>query len=296
MEATIPPVLPAELERLIFEVAALSSTLMATFHPETWVEPLLYRILVVHDARPDFRDNSNKFAHPLAIKASVLLSLIHSKPPTFFKDYVRHLFLGGTLLPTGEADILSACSNVEDLWWIAASAGTVPQIHMPLKRLHCTFNTMFSSPEVPFTQLFASMTHLEIFDLPGSQEVHQTLTHLPQLTHLAFNYPDCLPLFLSLLRKCTSLQVLVLLLGTGLVMVRVKEYCTLELAQDVRFVTMIHDYATALEDWIMAAHTGVDYWSRAEEFIAKRKSGEVNPLHYFLDGEYATEMDGAEPE
>ncbi|KAJ6463149.1 hypothetical protein C8R47DRAFT_1202082 [Mycena vitilis] len=60
----------------------------------------------------------------------------------------------------------------------------------------------------------------------------------------------------------------------------------MELAEDVRFVSMVSD------DWVMGALAGVDYWTRAEDFIAKRRSGEINSLEYFVDGEDISETDG----
>ncbi|KAJ7670021.1 hypothetical protein DFH06DRAFT_159944 [Mycena polygramma] len=307
MEATLPPVLPAELERLIFEVASLSwpqsipRFMLVAWRVKTWVEPLLYQILVVRDARPDWRD---KGAYPLTIDGSVLLSLVRTKPPSFFERHVRHLLLFSyDMAAEDEADVLSACSNVEDLWWSGRSEATVPLINnMPLKRLHCSLNNLFDF-HIDFThRLFAWLTHLEIFDLPKVQpggmdtDLWPAVTRLPHLTHLAFNDTTYLPMCLVLLRTWDSLMVLAILLYRRAYKgpILLEECGVTELAQDVRFVTMSCD--EALEDWIMGAYTGIDYWSRAEGFIAKRKSGEINALHYFVDGKHATEMDGAESE
>jgi hypothetical protein len=41
-----------------------------------------------------------------------------------------------------------------------------------------------------------------------------------------------------------------------------------ELAKDSRFVAMGCQSRT--KDWRMGAHTGVDYWSRAEDFVSKQ--------------------------
>ncbi|KAJ6476755.1 hypothetical protein C8R47DRAFT_1220237 [Mycena vitilis] len=84
--ATLPPVLPAELEREIFEVASLSwprsipRFMLVAWRVYAWVEPLLYRVVIVDD-----RDKSSPGTHPLAIKSSILLSLIDTKPSSFFK-------------------------------------------------------------------------------------------------------------------------------------------------------------------------------------------------------------------
>ncbi|KAJ6463153.1 hypothetical protein C8R47DRAFT_1225270 [Mycena vitilis] len=171
--AKLTPKLPADLERQIFEVASLvwprsiPRFLLVAWRVNTWVEPLLYRIFIMHDARAP--------------------SVLQSR---------SHLLLGShTLDETEEAYLLSACSKVENLWLSAQTFTTLLQIDMPLNRLHCRLNTLFEPKPTDFThQLFASMTHLEVFDLPVRYDVWATVTHLPCLTHLAFN--DVLALML----------------------------------------------------------------------------------------------------
>jgi hypothetical protein len=51
-----------------------------------------------------------------------------------------------------------------------------------------------------------------------------------------------------------------------------------ELAQDVRFLIIV--CSNYREDWVKGATLDRDYWSRAEDFIAKRKSREIN--HKFV--------------
>ncbi|KAJ7670012.1 hypothetical protein DFH06DRAFT_1468718 [Mycena polygramma] len=278
MDRNLTPTLPADLERRIFEVASLAwprsitRFLLVAWRVKIWVEPLLYRIVIVHDARAYLRDKSKDGAHPFAIESSVLLSLIRAKGPPFFKNAVRHLLLGShNLDEADEAYVLSACSNVENLWLSTQSYATLSQMDMPFKRLHCRLNTLFEPQPIDFThQLFASMTHLEVFDLSARLvvDVWAALTHLPHLTHLAFNDDHYLPVCSALLRTWTSLQVLALMLYNRAQMdtERWKDWDVV----DVRFVAMVCD--EAVEDWIAGAHTGADYWSRAEDSIAKRKS------------------------
>ncbi|KAJ6463156.1 hypothetical protein C8R47DRAFT_1157786 [Mycena vitilis] len=302
--ATLPPVLPAELEREIFEVASLSwprsipRFMLVAWRVYAWVEPLLYRVVIVDD-----RDKSSPGTHPLAIKSSILLSLIDTKPSSFFKDHVRHLLLfSHGMAAEDEADVLAACSNVEDLWWSPRSEASVSLINMPLKRFHGKLNNLFDFHIDFGHSLLARLTHLEIFDVPnvqpedGTMEAWAAMTRLPHLTHLAFNDTAYLPMCLVLLPTWDSLQVLVVLLyrWTYRGAVLLEECGVTDLAQDVRLVTMSSD--KSLEDWIMGAYAGVDYWSRAEEFIAKRRSGEINSLRYFVDGEKATEKDMDESE
>ncbi|KAJ7480301.1 hypothetical protein B0H11DRAFT_1916041 [Mycena galericulata] len=54
-----------------------------------------------------------------------------------------------------------------------------------------------------------------------------------------------------------------------------------DLAKDPHFVQMACSHY--IKDWQMGALTGVDYWSRAEEFIAKRRSGKIDPLQYLIE-------------
>ncbi|KAJ7136382.1 hypothetical protein C8R43DRAFT_1203395 [Mycena crocata] len=48
-----------------------------------------------------------------------------------------------------------------------------------------------------------------------------------------------------------------------------------ELAKDTRFMIMLCKFY--LRDWQIGCHMGIDYWSRAEDFVAKRKRGEIDP-------------------
>ncbi|KAJ6574571.1 hypothetical protein B0H19DRAFT_1124825 [Mycena capillaripes] len=287
IDATPLPALPAELERLIFEVAATSwprsilRFMLVAWRVKIWVEPLLYRTIIVADHRPDLRPKFRKDSGPFAIESSTLNSLIHSKPPSFFKYSVRQLYLS-QLDPETEAVVLDACSNVENFWLSAQTSATVLRLNMPLKRLHCSLKALFGPDQIDFSRLFTSITHLEIFDVPTNieDEVWSALTRLPHLTHLAFNNDDYLPLCLTLLQTWEALQALVVLVydrDGGLPEVDD------DLAQHPRFVLMVCQWY--LEDWMRGAHTGDDYWSRADNFIAKRKSGEINPLEYFLDPE-----------
>ncbi|KAJ6574577.1 hypothetical protein B0H19DRAFT_1063521 [Mycena capillaripes] len=155
------------------------------------------------------------------------------------------------------------------------TSATVLRLNMPLKRLHCSLKALFGPDQIDFSRLFTSITHLEIFDVPTNidEEVWSALTRLPHLTHLTFNNDDYLPLCLTLLQTWEALQALVVLVydrDGGLPEVDD------DLAQHPRFVLMVCQWY--LEDWMRGAHTGDDYWSRADNFIAK-------PLEYFLDPE-----------
>ncbi|KAJ7443899.1 hypothetical protein B0H11DRAFT_452304 [Mycena galericulata] len=79
---------PPELERQIFEISALSRPraiprlMLAAWRVKEWVEPLLYRTIVLkYGPRAD---------HYPAFTVDILLTSIRSKP-AFFRDAVRNL-------------------------------------------------------------------------------------------------------------------------------------------------------------------------------------------------------------
>jgi hypothetical protein len=49
-----------------------------------------------------------------------------------------------------------------------------------------------------------------------------------------------------------------------------------QLVQDVRFVTVLMHRKRWVDDWHQGAQHGTDFWTRAERFIAKRRSREID--------------------
>ncbi|KAF8192679.1 hypothetical protein K438DRAFT_1762026 [Mycena galopus ATCC 62051] len=208
-------------------------------------------------------------------------------------DVVRNLLIQ---VDGDRASLLSVCGKTENLW-INADLGPnlFPQISvLPLKRLTCNLTVLFG-PDRPwdFThQLFSRLTHLEILDSmvfnPSDTDIDPklllNLVLIPHLSHLAFAHVDdfhdvgFIDFFLPLLSTCKSLRVLVVFdpyVHTIIPHHQDKE----QLAQDQRFVILECKLHT--ENWILGAHTGIDYWSRADDFVAKRRSGEIDVLTGF---------------
>ncbi|KAJ7629850.1 hypothetical protein B0H17DRAFT_1091096 [Mycena rosella] len=127
-------------------------------------------------------------------------------------------------------------------------------------------------PPHPF---FSQITHLELFNVVDDTTI-QTLPLIPHLTHLSFNHPSFIPHCLQILKTCPSLTVLVSITPRSLR----GWYAAHEaaLSRDVRFVGMYCYHFT--QDWLLGIKTGLDYWSRAEAFIAQRRSGEIDPLRF----------------
>ncbi|KAJ7616528.1 hypothetical protein FB45DRAFT_1063956 [Roridomyces roridus] len=59
-----------------------------------------------------------------------------------------------------------------------------------------------------------------------------------------------------------------------------------ELARDPRFVWMM--CAQFIQDWHMGALSGVDYWTRAEDFVTRRRAG---LLEYALENDESLRLD-----
>ncbi|KAJ7735674.1 hypothetical protein B0H14DRAFT_3168523 [Mycena olivaceomarginata] len=279
-----PPPLPTELERAIFEVAAVSwprsipKFMLVTWRVKKWLEPLLYRTLVVADDRDRDRGRDSRLP---SIAPDTLRSLIHSKSPTFFRDSVRHLSL---IEPEAEdVSILTACSAIENLWLGAHPSINILEINLPLKRLHCALYSLFRDASIDFThRFFTSITHLEIVNVAQNIEVEvwSALTRLPHLTHLAFNSYSYLEMCLAILLTWEHLHALVILSLFDIGEKSLEQHNVPELAQESRLVVIAcSDFR---EDWVRGATLGRDYWSQAEDFIAKRRSRKIDPLEYYI--------------
>ncbi|KAJ6453182.1 hypothetical protein C8R45DRAFT_1193259 [Mycena sanguinolenta] len=260
----VSPALPPELERAIFEIVALSwprlipkLTVLVAWRVKSWVEPLLYRTIIV-GSYPSY-DNPLKrhFRFPLP----------------------RHLHLAHGV-ESEAAVILSACSAVENLWLAAWTPIVVSETDLSLKRLHASLKGIFGSSPIDFSHhRLSSITHLEIFDVvaPDSFDmgVWSALAYLPNLIHLAFNSEEYLSLCLALLPAWELLHVLVILFSENIgAEDLLDEYHVTELVEDPRFVVMT--VAEYIEDWAVGAHIGWNYFARAERHVARRRSGEVN--------------------
>ncbi|KAJ7443680.1 hypothetical protein FB451DRAFT_1568594 [Mycena latifolia] len=261
--------LPAELERQIFELAALThgehtNLLLVAHRVKIWMELILYHILFIY--RPG--DESSR--PPLARYRH----LIHTKSPAFVHDHVRHLFFVG-IQPTDElADILSVCGatvNVALSIFTGPTAGILPLLGvLPLERFSAYLASLFTDPTGPdFTHpLFSKLTHLDISDpyLQGRPD----FARIPNLTHLSLRRTTVsTTVCAAALAHCTSLQVLVILFHSQSALDQSASGFA-EVATDPRFVMLVVDDYKA--DWEAGARSGGDYWVRAEEAVKRRSA------------------------
>jgi len=133
--------------------------------------------------------------------------------------------------------------------------------------------------------LFATVTHLDVFDEVDIEDEDPTdlawLLHassLPALTHLSFNtLPN--PLFLEkILANCPQLRVLMVVFGAKEEDMAVGYMGDITIA-DPRFV--VATYADYYRDWEVGARGADDIWVRAEEFISRKRRGEIEEGDYF---------------
>ncbi|KAJ7659096.1 hypothetical protein DFH06DRAFT_1297288 [Mycena polygramma] len=282
----IQPNLPPELERHIFELAALSrpvlipSMMRVAWRVKQWTEPLLYRTLafgVKIDGLPIFRPEI--FTQIAGTKPHLLAS-------------VRNVM--ALWVPKTTKDIIRACPRIENLVLMSAhyrSSGHLPPPgfdKLSLKRLHCSLDALYD-PSLLTTLAFAPLlhlTHLELFTDLYSDSLPEDLTPwtmlgtLSSLTHLALNdhsHGNQLPVCLHLLAICGCLSTLILLDPS-----HYEGYAELDLlCTDPRFVMMSRISWT--NDWLQGILRGVDYWARADLFIAKRLAGEIERSTFFLE-------------
>ncbi|KAF7377395.1 Tyrosinase central domain-containing protein [Mycena sanguinolenta] len=275
MDDSDAPFFPPELEREIFETAAvlypqtIGSLLYVSKRVHDWIERILYRTITPYGARS-------------TCSTRVLLDAIQSnlKPESFFRDRVLHLHLNAfsnSALPD-VPKLLSMCPEVRDLRiTIDAHQIQLDQIlpglaALRLRRLGAFLKLVLPS-SIPGPVL-AAVTHLNIFDsFPTHDQLTNWLVLFPVLTHVAVRH-NSVPLARNVLAVCKNLQVLVFL-HLGRSMGGKRE--NIPSAEDDRFVRMLTHFGWSEEDWITGSNGGMDFWTSAEIFIAKKRRGEIVP-------------------
>ncbi|KAJ7150511.1 hypothetical protein C8R43DRAFT_1006007 [Mycena crocata] len=259
-----PTSLPFELERVIFELAAWQ-------YPETvltlilvarrvciWIEPLLYHVLVVNR------------------KDGWLIRIIQSKSPEFLCQHVHHLALSNGITRSELTLMLSMCTNLEDLaLW---TGDTYPELlsemqHLThLRRLSINLfdlfggHTRFKLPSIEELP-FGNLTHLDIFsNVP--EEIWPVFGTLASLTHLSFSDYYIPELLAKALDSCALLQVLIVVWTQDTDFVPETPEIT-----DPRFCMVSCPNFEA--DWELGAWGGLDFWNRADQFVASKRRGEI---------------------
>ncbi|KAJ7473839.1 hypothetical protein B0H11DRAFT_2195509 [Mycena galericulata] len=280
-ESQITARLPLELEEAIFVLSAVSrpvsipNLILVAWRVKHWVEPLLYRTLVINAAPIDDLPSCS---------VDAFIGITRTNQAMLLKS-VRNLMLRNTSSDDAES-IISACSGVQNLYITNVLLHTSTRMYfpghdtMPLTRLYCDRGDIFVPHYPRFAHpLFANITHLELFHLDN--ESRKGLALLPRLTHLAYaDDINSLWPWKQLLEECKSLRVLICVCWP-------LPRHDPPVVEDPRFVMMLVEGYIA--DWQRGILTGRDFWTRAEEFIAKRTSSQTNPEaeypYYLEEGE-----------
>ncbi|KAJ6564160.1 hypothetical protein B0H19DRAFT_1140452 [Mycena capillaripes] len=256
------PPLPAELERLIFELAASSSPksmpalLLIAQRVKIWIEPLLYEVLTLNPAR-----------------IARLAPIFSTKPASFFRC-VRHIYFWGA--STADiARILSMCDAVINV--AVLDVGRIPIIleTLPLERIAVSprpYPRPISTDS--YHPVLGGITHLDILGWPDRDwEAWQGLALLPCLTHLSFGTsPSYVPvtIYRGVLAHCRTLKVLAVLYPSQTLCDRFFCGPVVEFESDPRFVAVLMT-STFTEEWETGARGGEDHWAVAERIVKARR-------------------------
>ncbi|KAJ6569157.1 hypothetical protein B0H19DRAFT_1134724 [Mycena capillaripes] len=285
-----PPRLPEDLERQIFEIAALENSrtpiptlLRVARRTHIWLKPLLYRVWVLSAERNDIYGGVMFLIQERLCRKSISW------------DFVRHLFMrfkGGAVAVDL---VLSKCTGVQDL--VFDCGPSQPRQFLPhlgvmqLRRLGIHMEHMFGTLETMDLRdrVFASLTHLLIldFDKDASPGVPGTtvelwppqLALLPRLTHIAFVGSVPAAILHSVLKECTALQVLVSLRKWMRYWVYPPQTTPVQTlhrqlrVEDVRFVFI--PFKSLSESWEVGARGGEDVWVCADKFVAAKRRVEI---------------------
>ncbi|KAJ7488968.1 hypothetical protein FB451DRAFT_681141 [Mycena latifolia] len=268
------PFFPLELERDILETAAY-------LYPETIPNLLLVALSASMNERIKYRTvTSDGIAHTCRIH--VLQQAICStvKPANFFRDRVWNLFVEKNMDEDKLVEILSMCSALRSLVVFPYPERSIlPRLQtMKLRRLALFLKGLFEDRLRldPADPMFTSLTHLDLFDsLDSSSDLlslFANLALLPALTHLALFELNDSTVGTQLLSTKGKLKVLVRM--QSLVPYPAEVLPSID---DARFVSLLVSDEEYPSDWIFGTRGRLDFWARAELFVAKKRRGEIKP-------------------
>ncbi|KAJ7096948.1 hypothetical protein C8R44DRAFT_812439 [Mycena epipterygia] len=278
------PEFPLELEREVFEIMALlyPGTIPTLLHVArrvlVWIEPCLYSVVSLNNS-----PRSSDMAH-------ALLRATTTKPPSFFHNVVRHLLLEWRTPWSSEETIsvLKLCTGIVNLAispFYTYPTGILAQLaQMQLQRLAVGFRALFGPKKAIDMRhpLFSSITHLDIFDtLDGDTDMCAQVPAIPALTHLCVHGRVPWETITMLLAACPRLELLVnRWLSTTNAHAQAKNVPF----HDMRFVIQL--YKNYWSEWEANARgLGPNFWSLADDFVARKRSGDIDAKVYLSDSE-----------
>ncbi|KAJ7766015.1 hypothetical protein B0H16DRAFT_1522792 [Mycena metata] len=280
------PYFPPELEREIFELAAvwypraIPALLRVCHRVHYWIEPLLYTVLPLDSHR------SIRAVHG-RLTAKPFLRI----PP------IEHILVDLRLLELTEWRSLNQILSPESKLDIVIKGGILDSaldyksFLTPLRQMpqHVTFEFARDLEIYIFLRepVFSTVTHLTLLYTDQYTSViwghyWSSVAHLPALTHLCLTANASRVILPRLLDECPRLKAVVTTwLTPADSRARVEAFSYVLTVPDPRVVvTNLPDF---FDEWERTARCGYDLWMRADEFIARKRRGEIPAGHYLLD-------------
>ncbi|KAJ7151815.1 hypothetical protein C8R43DRAFT_483283 [Mycena crocata] len=284
---------PPELEREIFEVAALMypkmipNLLRVAHRVLLWIEPLLYRTILI----PIFEAYDGA--------SSQMLRLGKTKPPDFFHHAVKDVNLYAFQIMRNNKSfwsnddlesVLRQCSGAERLLMVA-EARAPPMLPMleEMRPKQVTLILRLNNLHLDFSRpLFRNVTHLAIGELernsslgepiPAQWHHWQAIFRLPALTHLALGHATPASSVQAMLSAMPRLRVLLIITDSEFA---AADFSTNLLPPDDRVVIL--DFASLHHLDVLAGTRAIDdIWSWANDFVSRKRGGQIDASSHYM--------------
>ncbi|KAF5314194.1 hypothetical protein D9611_007000 [Ephemerocybe angulata] len=288
--------LPMDIGRIILEEAVSDATPMSwkwallSKRVRTWLEPVLYRHVLLDDQASFAAFHASIMAHP-------------AKSPNFFAMHVKTLAIprGWAYPPSQVLEVLEACSGVHTLLLRllpltaeCAAVFDVTALSLAPRRLSIFIPTFGGFSH----SIFRNLTHLELlFGHPGVMEWDWAdLKGMESLTHLCVRGPENFfcsleesGAFLEGILPLVPISVGVIVLWVRVTSLRGAEklggmdprVVVLETSGKEKYVdceeavvsphVIFRNHMDLRNDWMYVACREEDYWSQAERKVQKRR-------------------------
>ncbi|KAJ7059114.1 hypothetical protein C8F01DRAFT_1301401 [Mycena amicta] len=299
---SLPPVLPPDLEREIFELVALAmpqmlpSLLHVAHRVHLWTEPLLWRTIQITPR------------HPANITA--FLDVARHKSAAFLAQHVKRVIVQYPRLTPRKTELnvilhlLRSCTGIQrlavtvyhppfhvELLSIIQTFVGIQRLTLELEYLFPGYSIGIARPQLPF---FSTITHLDTNDEIDSDEPDDIegfiarLQLFPALTHVALNNMDPFNLRTLLATPFPHLAVVVDLMAINGYVMTLGQGPPVEL-DDPEW--QLHDVdaemrvvVTWARNWGEGVADAPTIWTIAESFLQQKRKGEISDGHYNSEG------------
>ncbi|KAF8655613.1 hypothetical protein AX16_002995 [Volvariella volvacea WC 439] len=299
MSDTTPaePRLPQDLERAIFEFAALNDRrsipllMRVARRIRIWLEPIHYETVIL---RTTYLNPSPNNAH-----------LFHEifKPPSSYVHHIRHLSIPLAGNNDQLSTFVSQCANIQNLQLSgnivpAIASALITAIRSPnrtvspkgLLRFSGSLYEVFRDTQVDFNhEAFKDLTHLDLAGNVVGWKEGNNYACLKNLRYVSFPevYQGLGHIVAMCLRYCEALEAVIVFSFSfeeneafedelPKVRNRLRLDGTMEEIPEDRVVFLYYDkigynHFSWIDDWIRGATGGIDMWKIAEEIIQERR-------------------------